>query len=238
MALTRAGALGLVRPRPPKYRDYDHVLNAGRLVRANLWRTPYTAHLLNHGISAGDVSAITVYRGLARNDADPSCDEFKLLEEFGLPQRDYEWEVMQDGLRLALRPPRVYRGARKRPVGQRSAAVPCGLGRDRGAASVSHRGSRPRAWPGDPNTTDGYRYPADQVQHVKPGERILAITTCIYVRYQHAIALQHLALPFGCSVDTAGIDFSAIGDDPNPLRFGAPTNCWRSVPRCWPASIW
>ena len=78
----------------------------------------------------------------------------------------------------------------------------------------------PSSLAGDPNTTDGYRYPADQVQHVKPGERILAITTCIYVRYQHAIALQHLALPFGCSVDTAGIDFSAIGDDPNPLRFG------------------
>jgi hypothetical protein len=58
----------------------------GGLVRANLWRTPYTAHLLNHGISAGDVSAITAYRRLARNDADPSRDEFKLLEEFGLPR--------------------------------------------------------------------------------------------------------------------------------------------------------
>lgn len=83
----------------PRLRPCAH---AGRLVRANLWRTPYTAHLLNHGISAGDVSAITVYRGLARNDADPSRDEFKLLEEFGLPQRDYEWEVMQDGLRRAF----------------------------------------------------------------------------------------------------------------------------------------
>ena len=37
-----------------------------------------------------------------RNDDDPSLDEYRLLESFGLPRRDYEWEVMQDGLRRAF----------------------------------------------------------------------------------------------------------------------------------------
>ena len=218
LVMDAADALGLVRPRPPRYRDYDHVLMLGGLVRANLWRTAYAAHLLNHGISAGDVTAITAYRDLARNDEDPSADEFRLLETFGLPRRDYEWEVMEDGLRRAFDLPGF-------TVERESDASAEGAQRFR-VASAGAAGRRvslivaPALEPGRrANTADGYRYWADQVQHVKPGERILAVTTCIYVPYQHAIALQHLALPFGCSVDTVGIDFAAIGDDPNPQRF-------------------
>jgi hypothetical protein len=218
LAVTAADALGLARPRPPKYRDYDHVLMLGGLVQSNIWRTAYAAHLLNHGISAGNVTALSAHRNLARNDVDPSWDEFRLLEGFGLPRRDYEWEVMEDGLRRAF-------GLPEFTVERESAPSAEGSQRFR-VASATADGRRvslivaPALEPGRrANTADGYRYWADQVQHVKPGERILAVTTCIYVPYQHAIALQHLALPFGCSVDTVGIDFSAIGDDPNPQRF-------------------
>jgi len=218
LVMAAADALGLVRPRPPRYRDYDHVLMLGGLVRANLWRTAYAAHLLNHGVSAGNVAAITAYRDLARNEADPSADEFKLLGAFGLPRRDYEWQVMEDCLRQAFRLPEFM-------VERESGPSAEGAQRFR-VASATAAGRRvslivaPALEPGQrANTADGYRYWADQVQHVKPGERILAVTTCIYVPYQHAVALQNLALPFGCSVDTVGIDFSAIGDDPNPQRF-------------------
>jgi hypothetical protein len=218
LVMAAADALGLVRPRPPRYRDYDHVLMLGGLVRANLWRTAYAAHLLNHEVSAGSVAAISAYRDLAANDADPAADEFRLLEAFGLPRRDYEWEVMEDGLRQAFALPEF-------TVERESDPSTEGAQRFR-VASATAGGRRvslivaPALEPGRrANTADGYRYWADQVQHVKPGERILAVTTCIYVPYQHAVALQHLALPFGCSVDTVGIDFSAIGDDPNPQRF-------------------
>jgi hypothetical protein len=218
LVMAAADALGLVRPRAPRYRDYDHVIMLGGLVRANLWRTAYAAHLLNHGVSAGNIVAISAYRDLARNDADPSADEYKLLESFGLPQRDYEWQVMEDGLRRAFDLPEFAVERESDPSAE-------GSQRFR-VASAAARGQRvslivaPALDPGRrANTADGYRYWADQVQHVKPGERVLAVTTCIYVPYQHAIALQHLALPFGCSVDTVGIDFSAIGDDPNPQRF-------------------
>ena len=218
LVIAAADALGLVRPRPPKYRDYDHVLMLGGLVRANVWRTAYAAHLLNHGISAGNVTAISAYRDLARNDADPSSDEFRLLKGFGLPRRDYEWEVMEDGLRRAFSLPEFTVERESGPSADASERF-----RVSSAAANGQRVSlivAPALEPGRrANTADGYRYWADQVQRVKAGERILAVTTCIYVPYQHAIALQHLALPFGCSVDTVGIDFSAIGDDPNPQRF-------------------
>jgi hypothetical protein len=218
LVLAAAEALGLVRPRPPIYREYQHVLMLGGLVRANLWRTTYAAHLLNNGITAGDVTAITAYRDLAPNVQDPSLDEFNLLKAFGLPRRDYEWEVMEDSLRRAF-------GLPEFAVERKSEQAAEGAQRFRVAsATAGERKVRlivaPALEPGRrANTADGYRYWADQVQHVKPGERILAVTTCIYVPYQHAVALEHLAIPFGCSVDTVGIDFSAIGDDPNPQRF-------------------
>ena len=147
LAVAAADALGLVRPRPPRYGEYDHVLMLGGLVRANLWRTAYTAHLLANGVSAGDVTAISAYRELARNDTDPSLDEFKLLEAFGLPRRDYEWEVMEDGLRRAFDLPEFTVERESDPSAEGSAAIPGGLGRGRGATGVSHRGSRARARP-------------------------------------------------------------------------------------------
>jgi hypothetical protein len=218
LTVAAVDALGLIRPRLPKYRNYDHVVMLGGLVRANLWRTAYAAYLLSHGITTSNVIAISAYRDLAPNDADPASDEFRLLETFGLPRRNYEWEVMEDGLRRAFSLPDFNVERESDPSAEGPARF-----RVASAAADGRRVSlivAPALEPGRrANTADGYRYWADQIEHVKPGERILAVTTCIYVPYQHAIALQHLALPFGCSVDTVGINFSAIGDDPNPQRF-------------------
>jgi hypothetical protein len=213
-----ADALGLVRPRSPRYGSYDHVVTLGGLVAANLWRPAYAAYLLEHGISARDVVGISAYRELARNQADPERDEPTLLDRFGLPHREYEWQVMEDGLRRAFGLPEFTVERESDPSAEGSARFR--------VASSTVGGRRvslvvaPALEPGGrADTAAGYRYWADQVDHVKPGERILAVTTCIYVPYQHAVALQHLALPFGCSVDTVGIDFNVIRDNPNPQRF-------------------
>lgn len=218
LALAAADALGLVGPRPPRYDSYDHVVTLGGLVGANIWRTAYAAYLLDHGISARNVVGISAYRNLVRNDKEPQRDEFKLLEAFGLPQREYEWQVMEDGLRRAFSLPDFTVERESDPSAEGSARFR--------VASASAAGRRvslvvaPALVPGGrADTAAGYRYWADQVDHIKPGERILAVTTCIYVPYQHGVALQHLALPSGCSVDTVGIDFTAIGDDPNPQQF-------------------
>ncbi len=213
-----ASALGLVAPRPPRYDRYDHVVTLGGLVGANVWRPAYAAYLLDHGTVAPNVVGISAYRNLTRNYADPQRDEFKLLDAFGLPQREYEWEVMEDGLRRAFSLPPFTVEAQSDPSAEGSARFR--------VASTSAAGRRvsvvvaPALVPGGrADTTAGYCYWADQVGHVKPGERILAVTTSIYVPYQHAIALQHLALPFGCSVDTVGIDFGVIPAGPAQQQF-------------------
>lgn len=219
-AVAAANALGLVDPRPPKYDSYDHVVTLGGFVGANIWRPAYAAYLLDRGIAARNVAGISAYRHLSRNDADPQRDEFKLLDAFGLPQREYEWEVMEDGLRRAFGLPPFTVERQSDPSAEGSARF-----RVASATVAERRVSlvvAPALVPGGrADTTAGYRYWAGQVDHVKPGERILAVTTCIYIPYQHAIALQHLALPFGCSVDTVGIDFSVIGDGSASQQFSA-----------------
>jgi hypothetical protein len=218
LAVAAAEALGLVQPRPPRYRHYDHVVVLGGLVRANLWRTAYAAHLLRQGVRAGNVIAISAYRQLAKNDADPDRDEYRLLEVFGLPRRDYEWEVMQDGLQRAFDLPEFTIERESDPDAE-------GAARFR-VASAESGGQRvslivaPALEPGRrANTADGYQYWAGRIEHVRPGERLLAVTTCIYVPYQHAVALQRLALPFGCSIDTVGIDFSVLDNSLSPQHF-------------------
>jgi hypothetical protein len=190
----------------------------GGLVGANVWRPAYAAYLLEHGTAAPNVVGISAYRNLSRNDGDPQRDEFRLLDAFGLPQRTYEWEVMEDGLRRAFSVPPFTVERQSDPSAEGSARFR--------VASTSASGRRvslvvaPALVPGGrADTTAGYRYWADQVGHVKPGERILAVTTSIYIPYQHAIALQHLALPFGCSVDAVGIDFNVIDAGPAQQQF-------------------
>ena len=218
LAVAAADALGLVVPRPPRFDRYDHVVTLGGLVRANIWRTEYAAYLLDHGTSADNVVGISAFRNLTRNEKEPQRDEYEQLNRLGLPHREYEWQVMEDGLRRAFGLPGFNVKRESDPSAEGGARFR--------VATASAAGRRatlvvaPALVPGGrADTAAGYLYWADQVEHVKPGERILAVTTCIYVPYQHAIALQHLALPFGCSVDTVGIDFTVIGDDPNPQRF-------------------
>jgi hypothetical protein len=43
----------------PGYGHYDHVVMLGGLVRANLWRTAYAAHLLSRGVTDDNVTAVS-----------------------------------------------------------------------------------------------------------------------------------------------------------------------------------
>lgn len=218
LAIAAADALGLVRPRPPRYQRYDHVVVLGGLVRADLWRPAYAAHLLRTGVSADNIVAISAYRNLRKNEKKPDRDEYELLKVFGMPRRDYEWQVMEDGLRRAFdlpgftvtleSSPDAEDGARFRVAHAESA------GRTVSLVVAPALDGGPRA-----NTADGYRYWAEQIGHVKPGDRVLAVTTCIYVPYQHAVAIQLLGLPFGCSIDTVGIDFGVVDDSRAPQEF-------------------
>jgi hypothetical protein len=53
-----------------------------------------------------------------------------------------------------------------------------------------------------------------EVSGLQRGQQILAVTTSIYVPYQHAVALQRLGVPFTCGIDTVGVDFKVTDDTP------------------------
>ena len=46
---------------------------------------------------------------------------------------------------------------------------------------------------------------ATELAKLQPAQRILLVTTEIYVPFQHANALRMLALPYGVEVDAAGM---------------------------------
>ena len=218
LAIAAADALGLVRPRPPKYQRYEHVVVTGGLVRANVMRPAYAAHLVRNGLVVDHIVGITGYRDLTENKDHPDRDEYELLKIFGLPRRSFEWQVMEDGLRRAFNLPEFTVELESGPD-----AVGGGRFRVARAESAGRQVSLVVAPALEPhrraNTADGYRYWAEQVGHVKPGDRVLAVTTCIYVPYQHAVALQFLGLPFGCSLDTVGIDFGEVDDTLSVQQF-------------------
>lgn len=211
--LDAAQALGLVAPEPPRFDAYDHVLVLGGLVRACVWRPEYAALLMRDGLDARSFTALTAFRELGG-------DEPQLLAALGLPERGSEHEVMIDGVVRAFGVDHldVARASEAgTPANERflvaTASSAAGTSLDVVVAPSSDPGSR-RA-----NTADTYAYWANQVGHPGPGARLLLVTSAIYVPFQHADAIRILGLPFGCSVDTVGLDPDRINDHGVPQVF-------------------
>ena len=55
------------------------------------------------------------------------------------------------------------------------------------------------------NTADSYRWFASELVGLQPGERLLMVTSDIYVPFQHADAVRVLGLPYKVVVETAGV---------------------------------
>jgi hypothetical protein len=117
-----------------------------------------------------------------------------------------EFDVMDEGVRMAfsLDEPTTERGHASEEVGAswrvRAYSGPEGLEVKVIAAPSSEPGVR-RA-----NTPDTYAWFASEVAHLRHGQRLLVVTTSIYVPFQHANALRMFSLPFGVSVETVGAD--------------------------------
>jgi hypothetical protein len=223
LVLSAATALGLVKPRPPLRQEYDYVVVLGGLVRANLWRSEFAAHLLNAGIvRSSKVVALTANRPLAANAEDPDRDEYKLLERFGLPTMGLESEVMAEAIRrafglhdLAVRvadADDVPVPARRLVAGATSGDVDVTLV----VAPPSDPASGQRA-----DTAATYKFWAEDVEHIAKGAHLLVITSCIYVPYHALVALQHLGVPFRATVETVGFDDAIIDVSLAPQIFRA-----------------
>lgn len=199
-------ALGL-RGRTAPAGRYDHVLVLGGLVRACLARPLLVAELLREGtVTAGSVTALGGFREIAGN-------EVGLVERVVGERVDDEFHAMDAGVRNALgvTDPVSEGGESPAVVGAawcvREYVTEAGLPVRIVAAPSSEPGVR-RA-----NTADTYAWFASELAGLEREQRLLIVTSEIYVPYQHADALRMLALPYGVTVDAVGVDPGSVDPD-------------------------
>ncbi|MCG5454497.1 hypothetical protein PSH03_003655 [Micromonospora sp. PSH03] len=200
MVLNAAEALGLVRARSPRHDTYTHLLVLGGLARACLQRTSYAVALLaNVLVGRPEVAALGSGRPL-------TAAEHALLRDQGVEACQNEMDAMDAGVRRYL----GFSG----PVSVETNEVP-----NDSALSWSVRTYRRESGPtvrvlsapsGEPeqrraNTADTQRFWAERVT-LTPDDRVLVVTSAIYVPFQHADALRTLGVPFGVEVDTVGVE--------------------------------
>lgn len=202
--IAAARALGLMGELAPSADRYDHVLILGGLVRACFARPIYTSRLMADArLRADTVTALGGYRELKGN-------EFELAAAFDAEGLTDEFDAMDAGVREAfgVSVPTGERGEYSETVGEswrvRDYAGPDGTGLRVVAAPSSEPGIR-RA-----NTPDTYAWFATELAKLEPGERVLVVTTAIYVPFQHADAVRMLALPYGVDVETVGVRPGAV----------------------------
>jgi hypothetical protein len=210
--LPAARSLGMLEAVAPRYCAYDHLLIMGGLVRSTLWRARYAAALLGDGVvEADEVVALSCRRPLAANRDDPRRDEYALLRAYGLPPLRYECEVaawaVAEGFQLdpaEHRHPALAAPSRPDPVEQPVASLIC-VPQPAGTASARV------------DTAGALRFWAN-ARRPRAGERVLIVTTCPYVPYQHATALRCLALEYALEIDTVGVDHALVDPGPVPAR--------------------
>jgi hypothetical protein len=221
LILRVADELGLVGTLPPPSDSYDQVLILGGLVRACLARPLHAASLLESGgIRARSLAALGGYRPLRG-------DELELAARSGHSHLTDEFDAMNAGVRAAfdVGEPISDRGERSDEVGASWRVVeyagPHGTPLRVVGAPSSEPGVR-RA-----NTPDTYAWFARELAKLRGGERLLVVTSDIYVRFQHADAMRMLALPFGVEIHAVGIQPGDV--DPRLEQTFAPHNYLQEI---------
>jgi hypothetical protein len=201
-----ATALQMVEPRMPVHREYDHLLVLGGLGRACLQRTQYAAQLIDQGLVAvPELAALGSFRPLTAAEK----------ELPGLAGSGYEVDAMDAGVRAAFHLDGSGQlESSEGPLDHSSWSVrtyqsPAGVEVHVLAAPSSEPATR-RA-----NTPDTYEFWAQQIK-LRATDRILVVTSPIYVPFQHADALRMLALRYGCGIETVGFDPGRVSVPPAP----------------------
>ncbi|WP_433386373.1 hypothetical protein [Micromonospora sp. KLBMP9576] len=194
-----AAALGMVRPAPPARSGYAHLVVLGGLAHACLRRVAYAAHLLRGGLGVtGEVAVLGSFRPLSEV-------ERRTLAEVGAPGCETEVDALDAAVRLAFgvtaaaREDGVDAGHPHRSWSSRG-YLPAGPPPVRVLAAPSSDPQRRRA-----HTADTQRFWAGHVR-LAPGDTVLVVTAPIYVPFQHCDALRTLAVPYGCGINTVGVD--------------------------------
>ncbi|MET8234134.1 hypothetical protein ABZS77_26015 [Micromonospora sp. NPDC005298] len=199
LVLDAAAALGLIRPVPPTRGAYAHLVVLGGLAHACVRRVAHAAYLLRAGLTvSGEVAVLGSFRPL-------SGWERATLADAGLPADDTEVDVLDTAVRrvFGVAAPAERDGVDAgHPHHSWSSRTyrPAGLPPVRVLAAPSSEPDRRRA-----HTADTQRFWAGHAQ-LAPGDEVLMVTAPIYVPFQHCDALRTLAIPYGCHIDTVGVD--------------------------------
>ncbi|BCB83348.1 hypothetical protein [Phytohabitans suffuscus] len=196
-----AEALGMVGAKPPPRRDYKHVVVLGGFAYACLRRTAYAAHLLHRGTIAEGVGVLGSLRPL-------SAAERALPPVAGCHS---EVDVLDLGVRRAFK---VDEPAETDVAPDGSWSVRTYVPADDPRITVL---AAPSSEPGvrRAHTADTQRFWARRAA-LAQGDRLLVVTAPIYVPFQHCDAVRTLGLPYGCAVDTVGVDPRLADELPLP----------------------
>lgn len=199
-ATAAALALGLGAAARPRLAHYTHVLVLGGLVASCVFRTRFAADILAGGVSADHVTGVGGFRPLGGPDLESAALS-------GIDCGGFEVDAIEASLRHAFDlagDPRVDEGGDPhRDPGRAWKVATYRTGRTtvRAVAAPSSQPGRRRA-----DTVDTCRFWADRVVDLSPGDSVLVVTSAPYTAFQHCDAITHMGLPYGCTVDTVGVD--------------------------------
>jgi hypothetical protein len=187
------------RAQAPRFADYDHVLALGGLIRACFIRPAYASRLLRDGVvESGSFIGLGGHRPF-------SDEERTLAADAGLTGLHDEFDALEAGVGEAFGlgdPTSTAQHRDDSPGGSWTIREYAGSDvRVVVSAAPSSEPLERRA-----NTADTYAWLATQLVGLQPGQRLLAVTTALYVPAQHCAAQRMLAMPYGVTVDTVGTD--------------------------------
>ncbi len=199
-----ARALGLRGGRRPRLARYTYVLVLGGLVGSCLFRTRFAAELLAGGVATGDVTGVGGFRPF-------TDEESALAERAGIAGGRFEVDAMEAGVKRAFGvtagPKTEEEGDPLRDPGRswKIASYAAGPMTVRAVAAPSSAPERRRA-----DTADTCRFWAERVVDLAPGDSVLVVTSSLYVPFQHCDAVSYMGLPYGCAIDTVGVDPASL----------------------------
>ncbi len=198
LIISAAQALGLVNGTPVPQERFTSLVVLSGLVRACVNRTRHASALLRDGVLADSVTVLGGHREL-------SHDEVVLAKEQGFGEPFDEADVVLAATRRAF-------GVGEPQEAQESRPHRSDWSNELWSASARY------VWPGvellvvpsgEPgkrvNTVTQLRYWAS-LNGIGPDDRVLLLTTQIYVPYQQLAGLQTLGLERGCLVYCCGVD--------------------------------
>ncbi|MEU5870149.1 hypothetical protein AB0A73_01145 [Glycomyces sp. NPDC047369] len=203
-----AYALGLGTDSWPSHDEYRHVLILGGKMLTCLKRAEFARDLLATMTDAPEISGL----GSFREAGDDERAAAPVQPAAGL---DFEVDAVEAAMVhvFALRGT-PYDQAKGDPYTDPNRSWKIRTYSDVGALSrrtegrVAHVVAADASDPGAQraNTADTCRFWADQVAALEPDERVLVVTTAIFVPFQHCDAVATLGLPYRCEIDTVGVD--------------------------------